>query len=64
MFLQNSACSNEAVSASASFSMPSELSPPLVAATMSGRSRRVSLGSMVQSYRERRKKISNSKGNV
>src|ERR1035438_5363870 len=59
MFFQNTACSSDAVARSASPSIPSELSPPLVAAMMSGRSCAVSCGGMVFSYTQGRKKISN-----
>src|SRR5580704_13170592 len=59
MFLQNKACSIVAVAGSGSSSIPSEFSPPRVAATMSGRSGGASLVLMIQCYPAWRKKISN-----
>src|ERR1700676_965374 len=60
MFSQNSACAREAVSGSASSSMPTESSPPLVAATISGLSLPASPGSMIPFYIDQCKKFSNT----
>src|SRR5450755_3529263 len=60
MFFQKSACSREAVDGSASSSMPREASPPLVAATMSGRPSAGASRLMVSSYATRHKNISNT----
>ena len=59
MPLQNRACSKDALAGSVSSSMPNESSPPLVAATMSGRSRRSAPEVTDQFYAGGRKKFSN-----
>ena len=60
MPLQNSACSRDASAGSISSSIPKELSPPRVAATMSGRSGGAAPEFMDVSYTGWRKKFSNS----
>src|ERR1019366_10703250 len=59
IFFQNSACSKEADSGSASSSMPTESSPPLVAATISGLFSPASPRFMVSVYIDHRNKFSN-----
>src|ERR1700735_1951122 len=61
MPLQNSACSRDALAGSVSSSIPTESSPPRVAATMSGLSEGTAPESMRRYYTDGRKKFSNSR---